>query len=267
MAVRVDHQYVHCCCVHSTHCEWRTIGPQVHITRERIKADRILPTHRPNTVVRHTKHQSSCHYQFLCVLCYTAWLWQKWIPQRVNPNRPGQWGAHIRAERAIALLIVMSSAGLGLSKAMLTQSWASDCWRRLCSSLSARSCIALTYSHGTLLLSHNKYLLTLRGSGYLDMTPQPNTEWGLLWLDIFPLQIKFIKQETYVSIALNENHIWNLLFARHIPERKKDSCRQKPEGRCQVSTGIAQVALKWSQNNPIYFMLRDEMHSMSIELQ
>ena len=42
MAVRVDHQYVHCCCVHSTHCEWRTIGPRVHITMERIEADRIL---------------------------------------------------------------------------------------------------------------------------------------------------------------------------------------------------------------------------------
>ena len=54
---------------------------------------------------------------------------------------------------------------LGLGKAMLTQSWASGCWRRLCSSLSARSYIALTYSHGTLLMSHNKYLLTLRGSG------------------------------------------------------------------------------------------------------
>ena len=86
-------------------------------------------------------------------------------------------------------------------------------------------------------------------------------------MDILPLQIKFIKQETEASIALNENHISNLLFARDIPERKKDSCRQKPEGRCQVSTGIAQVALKWSQNNPIYFILLDEMLSMSIELQ
>ena len=72
MAVRVDLQYVHCCCVHSTHCEWRTIGPRVHITMERIEADRILPTHRPNTVVRHTKHQLLCYHQFLCV--YSAKL-------------------------------------------------------------------------------------------------------------------------------------------------------------------------------------------------
>ena len=77
MAVRVDHQYVNCCYVHSTHCEWRTIGPRVHITMERIKADRILPTHRQNTVVRRTKHQLLYYYQFLCVLCYTAWLCKK----------------------------------------------------------------------------------------------------------------------------------------------------------------------------------------------
>ena len=118
MAARIDHQYVHCCCVHSTHCEWRTIGPRVHITMERIEADRILPTHRPNTVVRHTKHQSSCHYQFLCILCYTAWLWQKWIPQRVNRSRSGQWGAHI-----------------GLNKLLLC--WL--CWPRLAWD-SARQC-------------------------------------------------------------------------------------------------------------------------------